>query len=604
MKKQLFSLMVTVGFLMITYNILAQNKNYSTKKIKGVEYYIYKVETSEGLMAIGRKFDVSVEEITKANPELENGPKVGQKILIPIPKKSSTTAKNEVSSNIEFISHEVKKKQTLFAISKKYDVSQEDIKKYNPLLENGLKEGLVLQIPKMVKQNNKNEDEKAVEIETKVKEKVTPDKSYTIHQVQPNETLYSIGKKYEVEVVEIIKLNPGAATKIAVGLELMIPTRKYTNDELGKVKEIENSTSSSVARTNEAIVQADSSIPNSKKLIKIAFLLPFMLEQSKTEAVNERFLDFYAGALMAIEEAKQKGISFEIHTYDTEKSEEKIKEVLTNSEIKNMDLIIGPAFSNQISYVADFAKENKINTLIPFSSKITDIETNAYLFQFNPGKDVELKFSAEVVTEDYKKSNIIFAEIEGISSFDEGQIWSKSLQKEMISKGKSFSKLKLSNSEKGDFTTVMKKLDNNIVIFNTDKFAYINGFIPSLRTAANEFDVILFEQYSWRNQDKIIPKNIFISPFSTKYNNQKLNSFNKNYFTHFGKSVSKASPRFDLLGYDLSNYFITLLNRYGSKFIEKIGTFNFSNGIQSDLQFERVSNGSGFVNQKLYLGEE
>ncbi len=132
MKKQLFSLMVTVGFLMITYNILAQNKNYSTKKIKGVEYYIYKVETSEGLMAIGRKFDVSVEEITKANPELENGPKVGQKILIPIPKKSSTTAKNEVSSNIEFISHEVKKKQTLFAISKKYDVSQEDIKKYNP----------------------------------------------------------------------------------------------------------------------------------------------------------------------------------------------------------------------------------------------------------------------------------------------------------------------------------------------------------------------------------------------------------------------------------------------------------------------------------------
>jgi hypothetical protein len=171
-------------------------------------------------------------------------------------------------------------------------------------------------------------------------------------------------------------------------------------------------------------------------------------------------------------------------------------------------------------------------------------------------------------------------------------------------KGKSFSKIKLENSENVDFKNALKKTEKNILIFNTDKFAYINPFITSLRSATNEFDIILFEQFSWRNQDKIIPQNIFISPFSTKYNTLKLNEFNINYVQHFGKSVSKSSPRYDLLGYDLSTYFITLLNKYGSKFIEKIGTYNFSNGIQSDLQFERISNGSGYVNQKLYLGEE
>ena len=144
----------------------------------------------------------------------------------------------------------------------------------------------------------------------------------------------------------------------------------------------------------------------------------------------------------------------------------------------------------------------------------------------------------------------------------------------------------------------------NIVIFNTDKFAYIVPYVPNLRQVSNNYDVILFEQYSWRNQDKILAQNIFISPFTTKYNAKEISTFNDNYTQHFGKTASKNSPRFDLLGYDLSNYFIILINKYGNKFIEKIGSFNFSSGIQSQLQFERISNGSGFVNQKLYLGEE
>lgn len=604
MKKQLFSMMV-VGFLLITFNLLAQNKNYPTKKIKGVEYYIYKVETSEGLMAIGRKFDISVDEINKANPELENDLKVGQKILIPVQKPTLAKQKKEASSNIEFITHQVEKKQTLFAICKKYDVSQDEIIKYNPQIENGLQEGLVLQIPKQLKQNKKNGNEKVAINQAIIqpKEKFSAEKSFTIHKVQTDETLYSISKHYQVELAEIIKLNPGAATKIAVGIELKIPSKKLTTNALSHKDDSVKSISSATP-SNHAIKQAENSIPSTKKLIKIAFLLPFMLEQGKADASVERFIDFYSGSLMAIEEAKHKGISFEIYTYDTEKSEEKVTDILTNAELKTVDLIIGPAFSNQIAKVAEFAKENKINTLIPFSSKVPDIETNAYLFQFNPGKDVELRFFTEMLTEKYKNTHIVFADINGISAYDEGEILSSALKKQMIKEGKSFSKLKLENSDNINFGSVLKKSEKNIVIFNTDKYAYISAYIPSLRLAANEFDIILFEQYSWKNQDKVIPQNIYISPFTTKYNTLKLSDFNKNYTKHFGKNDSKSLPRFDLLGYDLSNYFITLINRYGSKFIEKIGTANFKTGIQSELQFERISNGSGFVNQKLYLGEE
>ena len=83
-----------------------------------------------------------------------------------------------------------------------------------------------------------------------------------------------------------------------------------------------------------------------------------------------------------------------------------------------------------------------------------------------------------------------------------------------------------------------------------------------------------------------------------------ISSFNDNYKNYFVKTASVLSPSFNLLGYDLSNYFITLMKKYGNKYIDKVGSFNFSNGIQSQIQFERISNGSGFINQRLYLGED
>jgi len=82
--------------------------------------------------------------------------------------------------------------------------------------------------------------------------------------------------------------------------------------------------------------------------------------------------------------------------------------VLNNPELKTMDFIIGPAYTNQIPFVSDFAKENKINTLIPFSSKVYDVTLNPYLFQFNPGIDVEVKFVGELLRNEFKNDNIVF----------------------------------------------------------------------------------------------------------------------------------------------------------------------------------------------------
>ncbi len=602
MKKQLFTLIFT--FFLISFGtIFSQNSQYPKTKIDGTEYFIYTVQEGEGLFGIARKFEVSMDELKNINPGTENGLKVGQQMFVPIKKEATknTTNTSSKADNLrqEYTSHKVEKKQTLFAISKKYKVRQEDIIKANPQISKGLTEGMTLRIPKTNSDKTNLVSEQSI---TKAVKKVNNTKSeQKTHIVKEDETLYSISRLYDVTVVDIVRLNPESSKTLAIGSELKIPAKSQLNSKIDS--ESSNSKSEVVVKkySDNYVPEKNSS---NTKVVKIAFLLPFMLDEEKQDPSDKRFVDFYSGALIAIQKAKLRGISCEIFTFDTGKSEQKITDVLANPELKDMDLIIGPAFSNQISLVADFAKENKVNTLIPFSSKVYDIENNPYLFQFNPGVEAEFNFSANLLTSKYLNYNIVFAELPGISSSDEGRIWSDALKKELGKKHKTFSKIELITSDNADFKSVLKKDEKNLVIFNTDKYAYISPFIAPLRSYTDQYEITLFEQYNWKNQSEKMPSSIYVSPFMSKYNPKELGEFNKSYTQLFKNDVNVDSPRFDLLGYDLSNYFISIIHRYGNKFIDRIGNINITNGIQSQPRFERISNESGFINQRLYLGED
>lgn len=607
-----------IFFILLSVSLSAQTTNYPTKKINGVNYYIYPVQPGEGLMAIGRKFNVSVEEIKEINPDVKSALKAGQELLIPVPHKYIVTISSEKRAT-EFIQYKVGKKQTLFAICHKYNVSQEDIEKFNPDVKAGLREGMVLNIPDSTKIKKHKMPEKVVE--QKQPSKQTEQKSTNkpviistpkntspvvktiIHKVQPKETLYSICKQYNVDQKDVIKINPGADVKISVGSELKIPVR--TETEKPK-KETLNKTESIIQPINELKKEPVTETYRDdvqKKNIRIAFLLPFMTEQTKKETALERFQNFYAGALIAVKKAKENGISFEIYTYDTDKTEEKITELLNIPDLKSMDLIIGPAFSNQVPQLASFAKENKVMTLIPFSSKIADIETNPYLFQFNPGSETEIKYLANQFKDKWNNVYPVFAEIQGISQMDEGKIKVEELKKELKKMHKSFGMIEFNSTENIDYSVSLKKNMSNLIIFNSDKYANVNPYLNSLLMASTSFKITLFEQYSWRTQLDKKPDCVYISPFQKDLTELEMIDYNASFDHFYGKDVTNDSPRYDLLGYDLTNYFVSYISNYGNNFCRKLGSIHSIHGLQSQLDFEKTNEQSGYINQKLYTTE-
>lgn len=180
---------VILGFILfISFFTLHANPldSIGVEKKNGKTYIVHKIESKETLYSLSRKYGVSVDEIKAANDGLTEL-KLGQTILIPAKFTAAST-----TSSKSLKQHTVQAKETMYSISRKYDVSMDDLKKVNPGISE-LKVGQTINIPQLGKAADKEESKSEL-----------PD-TYT---VQPKETFYSISKKFSISVNEIKKLNP------------------------------------------------------------------------------------------------------------------------------------------------------------------------------------------------------------------------------------------------------------------------------------------------------------------------------------------------------------------------------------------------------------
>ncbi|VBB48571.1 putative Peptidoglycan-binding lysin domain [uncultured Paludibacter sp.] len=596
MKKHL-KILSLFTFLLLSLTLYSQDtESYPVKVINGAEFYVYTVKSGEGLYSISRRFDVSQSDINNANPQIHDGLKAGEEILIP-KKNSLKQALVSEDEKTEYITHKVEKKQTLFAISRIYNVSQDEIIEANPQVKNGLRVGDVIRIPQKSKQKKSDKKSKEIVEQPKTEKTNAPyttsnlhiskEGAYTTHIVQPKETLYSLSKQYNVTVDDIVKLNPGSDIVLKTGVELKIPVSK---NNLGI-----NTTNSGTRTIKKS---------EKKNTYKIAYLLPFMLNEKTQDATVNKFLDFYMGALLAVKEAQNSGINYEIYTYDTEKSETKLYSVINQPEMQKMDLIIGPAYTAQIPILADFAKRREIYTVVPFSSNVDDIEDNPYIFQFNPDKDLQNFFVVNALKNKFQDANIILVDVENNGQNNDENDSFNFIGNKLDRTSIDFTKITKSDL----FTNKIEKYLNadkkNIIIFDAYKLSSVQSYLNDLFDLSKKYDVGVIGQYSWKGETGKKPKMYYVAPF-TDDTQRMANAINyENEFTrYYGKLRGEKNPRYDMIGYDITKYFLSLMDKNGFD-IEQNTKNMKSNGIQSDMYFKRIGNDGGFMNQQLFLIED
>ena len=188
---------------------------YSTSA-NAQSYKYHTVKKGETVFSISQAYSIDEEDIYKYNPEAKEGIGIDQKLVIPISESndSESPASGTTSNTTEFIEHKVKKKETLYSLSKEYNVSVDDIKRYNKqLYSKELQMGETIKIPSeagapfesIVTVNSP--EGISVATSKSQQNQITRTRE---HIVLPKETKYGIARKYGMTVKELEALNPTA----------------------------------------------------------------------------------------------------------------------------------------------------------------------------------------------------------------------------------------------------------------------------------------------------------------------------------------------------------------------------------------------------------
>ncbi|PWA08600.1 peptidoglycan endopeptidase [Flavobacterium laiguense] len=224
----------------------------------------HEVLPKETLYGIVKLYKTTTELLYKANPQLEaEGLKIGQTINIPtvgLTKKEIASLSNKnTSETVETapLMHQVKPKESLYAIAKQYSVTIKELNEANPKIgKKGLSVGQMIAIPSngklpfepVVAEEKTIQEVASVavvaenkEVATKVKEKeieqkervatkeietITPKEITPLaHKVKSGESLYVIARQYAITLKELKEANPKIGKKgLSIGQMIVIPS--------------------------------------------------------------------------------------------------------------------------------------------------------------------------------------------------------------------------------------------------------------------------------------------------------------------------------------------------------------------------------------------
>lgn len=286
-----------------------------TPEISNVASNQYRVQKGDTLYSISKKFNLSVEELIKRNEGLTAENLKVDQILN---ITESHYIKNQALTLNSENAYTVVKGDTFYSLAKRFHTDEATLKTYNPVLVNGLKIGQEIYFP-------------------------TVEDGFIIHKVKKGETIFSIVRKYNVSLDILLKHNPDLKNGLNAGMELKIPV--------------------------ESIVEEIKIVDDG--YLNVVYILPF---NSKDYELSEKrsFMttEFYMGSLFALDSLASKGKKIQVKTFDNKATLSETKAIAQKIDFNKTDLIIGPLRSDNVHWIADYVKDKKIKVISPFSNGV------------------------------------------------------------------------------------------------------------------------------------------------------------------------------------------------------------------------------------------
>ena len=591
-------------------------------------YISYKVKEGETIRDIAERINVKKTDLIRLNPDIGETPSTNSVIIIPNPeyqkkipliqesKTDTTTQQSEsnegsvtenntetentnqlpdstqiVRTVFEYKTHTIQPGETVYRITKKYNISKNELIKLNPqfprIKDNYFDVGQVIKVKvaeKKVFYVSREEDLK----------------NHVTHEVKSKETVYGLTRFYNISKDDLIRLNPEYPEIIDDNLGI---------GQILRIRPIEEKLDTDEVSTMylDSIVESNS--------IKLALLLPFRAKEYDSVSYKDIFdkkknkkskgaarlanivTDFYMGAEMAIDSLKKEGVNVDVSVFDTGNRGKNIKNILEQDKLDDVDVIIGPFYSKKAELIAN---DVNVPVVFPHFSKNQRDFSSSKIIKSAPDKEAHSKFLVNHLKSIYNGETIfIVGDNSEISNNQVKTILSGLKQHDSIQK------IHVLKPEKGyikkeRFTKEMKVGVHNWVLLTSDKNAAVADAINSMVVLPEKITAQVFAIEKNSAYDEVDNNTLaridftYVTSNYSDYKAKSIKDFNKKY-----RSINKDIPsEYSFKGFDIT-YDILMRLASGDKLSE---TFKQGISLRLENKFNFTKKLFGSISNKgLYI---
>ena len=525
----------------------------------------------------------------------------------------------------KFLSHKVKKKETVFGITRKYNITESQLYEYNPLLKKiGLRKRMVLRIPVY-----------PVVVEEVPEPPLEVDQNTQAYVVKPKETKWRIAYNFQMTIPELEALNPQIKKGLKEGQEIRVPivastTESETVDptwdsnynyykvlpkegyyriekKIGVTQKVLDSLNPNLSASGlqagmilrvpgeakgELKIQDDLLVGrlslldslNEAHEIELALLLPFKAKTIEYDSIEDtrRLLqsrnlhtlsaDFYSGVLLAVDTLSHYGVSVKLNVFDTQNSISRVNEIVDNHDFSDTDAIIGPLIPSNFDYLSTKAQVRKTPKVAPLSTNPVSLREAVY--QSVTSKNFLRKRMFEYLDKTLNREDNIVLVVDSLS---------RPVEKELL---ELFPKATVLRPEKSNYllpdlvdSLLVDTLPNKVILESQD-FSLISSASSQMSAQQSELRAVqLFTTYRGNAYENPNLSRKQLGDLKFTYTTDRLplklgeyNHFQNHYISTFGKPPNRTAIR----AYDLTMDLI-LRKAYSGNFksIDKIGETDY-----------------------------
>ena len=329
----------------------------STEKIvyQGKSYYLHTVKAKETLFSICKAYGVSVDEVKILNDKSDNALSIGDVLRIPVVEPFK-------SIDDKFYYHRMKPKETLYSLSRKFNIKMKRILKDNPEYDvsRPIAEGAVVKLA--LRQIDRN----VLEAELRWEKRQAKE----VQQARREEM-----EKYE-------KSHSNTFPPAHDSLEGMV--QQVVGDTVFVIPEVAREQRHVKVALMLPLYVKENKLPLSEEEIPVDTLgVNIRNEHWRLSSRTEPFLQFYQGVLMAVDSLKRLGYTIDLYVYDTERDPNTVQRLVGELNLLSPDLIIGPVYANTYKAVAEQLGNRTIPMIFPLSSRGGDLVRFPNFVQLN-----------------------------------------------------------------------------------------------------------------------------------------------------------------------------------------------------------------------------